>query len=136
MLDQISANTIQLFRITLLFLLPMYPMLYASVYHNKIDRLSIKPTQSLIRYPVFSRLSKRDGKLAWFRYGSISVKCLFQTQNDALPSLGTEPRVDNLEVANLLRLYPLSCTIASRDVSVKRLFQEHNSALCRVWASN
>ena len=39
--------------------------------------------------------------------GSVSVKCLSQRHNNALPSSETVPRVDNLAVANL-RSYPLS----------------------------
>ena len=56
----------------------------------------------------------------------IVVKRLFQGHNDLLPSSGTEPRLDNLAVANL-RSFPLSCTAVSWDNSIKCPSQRHNS---------
>ena len=53
------------------------------------------------------------------------MKYLSQGHNDALPSLGTEPRVDNFAIANL-RFHPLRCTAASWDDSVKRPSQGHS----------
>ena len=43
-------------------------------------------------------------------YGDVGVLCRFQehTLNHAMPSLGTEPLIDNLAFANL-HAYALSC---------------------------
>ena len=51
-------------------------------------------------------------------------KVSFPGHNDTLPSSGTEPRVDSLVVTNL-HSYPIKCTAASWDISVKRLSQRH-----------
>ena len=59
-----------------------------------------------------------DGHIVWLCYENIGGKGLSQGQRDILPSSGTEPRVDNLLVANL-RSYSLSCSAASWKISVK-----------------
>ena len=56
---------------------------------------------------------------SWDYVGEVS----FQGYNDTLPSSGTEPRVNNLAVANL-HSYLLSCTAASWDISAKSLSQD------------
>ena len=60
------------------------------------------------------------------------MKCLSQRHNNTLPSSRTKPKADNLAIANL-HSYPLSCTTASWDDSIKCLSQGHNSTLCLVW---
>ena len=50
------------------------------------------------------------------RYEIKGVKCHSLGHNDALSSSGTEPKVDNLTVANL-RFYPPSCIAAGGDDS-------------------
>ena len=70
------------------------------------SRLSTTTTRILIRYAIYSQIGPPLRVDCLARYGSIGVKCLFQGHNDALFRSGTEPRSDNLAVANL-RTYPL-----------------------------
>ena len=54
--------------------------------------------------------------------------CLSQRRYDALPSLETELKVNNVMIANL-RLYPLSCTVALLGILALSVFPRgHHSA--------
>ena len=85
-----------------------------------ISRLSTTPIRSLIHYAIFSQagLPRRVYYLAPLWENKREV---FQAHNNALHSSETEPRVDNLAIANMSS-YPLSCTAASWDDCVKCLF--------------
>ena len=50
---------------------------------------------------IFSRSGLSQQVNSWPCYESICIKCFSQGRNDALPSLGTKPSVDNFAVANL-----------------------------------
>ena len=68
-------------------------MLYTS-------RLSTAPKQSLIHYAIFNQTGRPrqvDCSVPLWEY---RCKVSFQRHNDALLSSRTDPRVDNLEVAN------------------------------------
>ena len=89
-----------------------------SVYYTH-HKSSINHTNSkLDTLCIFSHTvpSRRVGGLSqlWNNTRKMSFS---QGQNVTLPSSKTEPRVDNLAVANL-RSYPLSCTAACLDYSV------------------
>ena len=88
---------------------------FAFVYHT-----NTKPDTSC---NLWSRLDHHNGCIVWPRCGSISVQCLLQDHNDAVPSSGTAPRVDNLSIDNL-RSYPSSVAAASWDGSVKCIFRD------------
>ena len=100
---------------------------------NRQGSFVYQQTRSLIYHAIFSPtgLPRRVDWLA--HYGIIVVKCLFQGHSNTLSVSGTKPRVDNFAIANL-RSYPLTCTTASWNGSVKCLFD--NSTLRLVWASN
>ena len=82
----------------------IYPMLYAS-------RLSTTPKRNLIRHIPVSLVKVGHQTDAWLRYESLCVMCLSQGNNDALPTLEPESRVDVLQVANL-PFYPLNYAAA------------------------
>ena len=63
-------------------------------------------------------LGHHDWYITWPRYGTTGVKCFSQGRNDILPNSGIEPAADNLAIAYLCS-YPLSCSAASWDDSVK-----------------
>ena len=98
-------------------------MLYAS-------RLSITSTRSLISHAIFQSLdwATTTGRFAWPLYGSISATSLSHGHNDTLPTSGTEPRVDNLAVANLCSKPP-SCTAATIGILALNVFLKDTTAL-------
>ena len=100
-----------------------------------MDHLSTTSAQSLIRHAIYSQTGPPRRVDAWHSYGSISVKCLFHRYNDQLPSSGTEPKVDNLAVANL-RSYLLSCTAAIVGMLALSVFPKNTTVICPVWTAN
>ena len=75
---------------------------------------------SLKRHSSFSQTGTPGWVDCLAHYGSIGVKSFFLEHNDALPISETGPKVNNLATANL-HSYPISCTAASWDASVKGL---------------
>ena len=100
-----------------------------------MERLFSTPTRNLIFHAIlWSDLPPRrvDCLALLWAY----MRGLFsQRLSDTLRNSGTKPKVDNFAVANL-RSYPLRCTAASWDISIKCLSQEHNSVLYTVLALN
>ena len=75
------------------------------------------------------RLGHHDGSITWPRYESSGLKSLSKDTKIHCPVYKLNRKwtnADNLAVDNL-RSHPLSC-----DISVKSLYEGHNSALCPV----
>ena len=81
---------------------------------------------------IFSQTESPRRIDAWPRYGSVGVICLFQKQNDALPSSGTAARFGIHAVANL-HSYPLSCTDAIIGILAFSAFSKSTTAQYAQW---
>ena len=104
--------------------------LFVNIFHmysNKALVIETGSTSTLMRM-LLGYSWRHNTSTAFVLLCSVGVKCVCQRHSDTLHSLGTEPRVDSLAVANL-RSYPLSSTATSMDISVKCLSQGHSSAL-------
>ena len=100
----------------------MYSMLYAL-------RISTTPKRNMLCYAIFNQTGGTPRQINHtftniFRYDCIDEKCLSLRQNSTLPSLGTEPKVNNLEIVNL-RSFLMGLTTNFYLFS-KNFFQGHS----------
>ena len=105
---------------------------FASIYHINTNRMPTTLYRSLTLHIIFNQTwSPRwvDCLAPLWKYRR---KVSFSKKQQCIAQFSNQTRVDNLVVVNL-RSYPLSCTAASWDISVKFLSREHNSALCSTW---